>query len=141
MTTDASSRSNTLGLKQRTRWATGFAMFAGILMIVGGIWGVFAGLSAIFRDNVYISTPEYTYAFDLTGWGWIHLILGVLVAIAGVGVVQGATWARVVGIVLASLSLLANFVFIPHYPVWSILIIALDVIIIWGLATYPREAV
>jgi hypothetical protein len=141
MTTDASSRSNTLGMRDRTRWATGFAMFAGVLMIVAGIWGVFAGISAILRDNVYVATPEYTYSFDLTGWGWIHLILGVLVAVAGVGVVQGAIWGRVVGIVLASLSLVANFVFLPHYPLWSILIIALDVIIIWALATYRREAV
>jgi hypothetical protein len=80
------------------------------------------------------------YSFDITGWGWIHLILGVLVALAGIGIVQGQTWAAVVGITLASLSLLVNFAFIPYYPVWSILIIALDVIVIWALVTYRRAA-
>lgn len=103
--------------------------------------GALAGLAAILNDKVYVTTPEYVYSFDLTSWGWVHLILGALVAVAGVGVVQGATWARVVGITLASLSLLINFVFIPYYPIWSILIIALDVIVIWALATYTREVV
>ena len=89
---------------------------------------------------MYVTTPQYVYSFDITGWGWIHLILGAVVAAAGVGVVRGATWAVVVGITLASLSALVNFAFIPYYPVWSILIIALDVAIIWALATYRREA-
>jgi hypothetical protein len=121
-------------------WATGFAMFAGVLMIVVGVWGVLAGIAAILNDEVYVTTPDYVYSFDLTSWGWIHLILGALLAVAGVGVVQGATWARVVGIALAALSLLANFAFIPYYPIWSILIIALDVVVIWALATTGRTA-
>ena len=114
-------------------------MFAGVLMILSGLWGVLAGISAIFNDQVYLTTPAYVYSFDLTGWGWIHLILGAVVAAAGVGVVRAATWAVVVGITLASLSALVNFAFIPYYPVWSILIIAVDVAIIWALATYRRE--
>jgi hypothetical protein len=122
-------------------FATGFAMFAGVLMIVAGVWGVLAGFAAILGDDVYVATPDYVYSFDITGWGWIHLILGALVAVAGVGVVQGATWGVVAGIVLASLSALVNFAFIPYYPIWSILIIALDVVIIWALATYRREVV
>ena len=138
MSTSA-SRPTTTGQHQ-TVWATGFAMFAGVLMIVAGLWGVLAGFAAILNDQVYVTTAEYVYAFDITGWGWIHLILGVLVALAGIGVVQGQTWAAVVGITLASLSLLVNFAFIPYYPVWSILIIALDVLVIWALATYRREA-
>jgi hypothetical protein len=121
------------------QFATGFAMFAGVLMILSGLWGVLAGISAIFNDQVYLTTPAYVYSFDLTGWGWIHLILGAVVAAAGVGVVRAATWAVVVGITLASLSALVNFAFIPYYPVWSILIIAVDVAIIWALATYRRE--
>lgn len=137
MSTPAASRPTVPG---RQQWATGFAMFAGVLMIVGGVWGVLAGLAAILNDEVYVTTPQYVYSFDLTSWGWIHLILGALVAVAGVSVLQGTTWARAVGIGLASLSLLANFAFIPYYPVWSILIIALDTVVIWALATYRREA-
>ncbi|TQM44865.1 hypothetical protein FB388_2251 [Pseudonocardia cypriaca] len=139
MSTPAASRPAVPG-GSPTTFATGFAMFAGVLMIIAGIWSVLAGFAAILNDEVYVTTPQYVYSFDITGWGWIHLILGVLVAVAGVGVIQGATWGVVFGIALASLSALVNFAFIPHYPVWSILIIALDVAIIWGLATYRREA-
>jgi hypothetical protein len=121
-------------------WLTGFAMFAGVIMIVGGIWGVLAGISAILHDQVYVTTPQYLYTFDLTSWGWIHLIVGAILAASGVGVLQGATWARVIGIAAAVLSLIANFAFIPYYPIWSILIIAVDVIVIWALATYRPAA-
>jgi hypothetical protein len=140
MSTPAESRPTSTPGQTTTPWASGFAMFAGVIMIVLGLWGVLAGFAAILNDEVYVTTPEYVYSFDITSWGWIHLILGVLVAVAGVGVLQGATWAVVVGIAVASLSLLANFAFIPYYPIWSILIIALDVVVIWALATYRREA-
>ena len=122
-------------------WAGGFAMFAGVLMIVAGIWSVIAGIAAILHDNLHVNTPQYRYTFDLTGWGWAHLILGALLAVAGAGVLQGATWARVVGVTVAVLSLFANFAFIPYYPLWSILIIALDVVVIWALIAYQREPV
>ena len=68
------------------------------------------------RDNVYVATPQYIYSFDLTAWGWVHLLLGVLAIVAGFAVLKGQTWARVVGIVMACLSMTANFLFIPHYP-------------------------
>src|SRR5688572_19390329 len=139
MSTPAASRPTVPGGPSAT-FATGFAMFAGVLMIIAGLWGVLAGIAAILNDDVFVTTPQYVYSFDITGWGWIHLILGVLVAVAGVGVVQGATWGVVFGIALASLSALANFAFIPYYPIWSIMIIALDVVIIWALVTYRREA-
>ncbi|HEY0815217.1 MAG TPA: hypothetical protein VGE11_18255 [Pseudonocardia sp.] len=116
-------------------------MFAGVLMVISGLWAVLVGISALFNDKVYVNTPGYLYEFDITGWGWVHLILGVLVAAVGVGVVQGATWGRMAGVVVAGISLLVNFTFIPHYPVWSILIITVDVIIIWALVAYQgRDA-
>jgi hypothetical protein len=121
-------------------WATGFAMFAAILMIIAGLWGIIVGISAILNDKVFVTTQGYLYEFDITVWGWLHLIIGILVGGAGIGIIQGATWGRAVGIAVASLSLLANFLFIPHYPVWSIAIIALDVLIIWALITYPSRA-
>jgi len=121
-------------------WASGLSLFAAALMMVAGVWHALAGIAALFRDTVYVSTPEYVYAFDITAWGWIHLLMGILVLLAGVGVVSGQTWARAVGIVLACLSLIANFLFIPHYPIWSLAIIALDVAVIWALASYRRDA-
>lgn len=122
-------------------WATGLAVFAGVLMIVDGVFGVLTGIAALLNDKIYVSTPEYLYAYDLTTWGWIHLLLGVLIGLAGLAVLRGQTWGRFTGMVMAGLSLVANFLFIPHYPFWSILIIALDVAIIWALAVYRRDPV
>ena len=85
------------------------------------------------------ATPNYAYEIDVTAWGWIHLIIGVVVAFAGIAVYSGATWARSVGIVLAILSAIANFLYIPYYPVWAVLIIALNVAVIWALAVYGTE--
>ncbi|HXV93723.1 MAG TPA: hypothetical protein VD813_10525 [Pseudonocardia sp.] len=123
----------------RTRWASGLTTFAGVMMVVAGVFHVLAGIAGLVRDEVYVATPEYVYAFNLTGWGWTHLIVGALVAITGVALLQGQAWARVVGIGIASISLVANFLFIPYYPIWALLIIALDIAIIWALAVYQRE--
>jgi hypothetical protein len=126
--------------QRESRWASGMTVFAALLMVVSGVWHALAGLAAVVHDEVYASTPAYTYSFDLTGWGWIHLLLGILVVVAGFAVLRGQSWARLVGIFLACLGLIVNFLFIPHYPIWSLLIIALDVGIIWALSTYRRDA-
>ena len=124
---------------QDSPWANGLTIFAAAMMMIIGFWQALAGIAAVAQDKVYAATPEYIYAFDVTGWGWIHLLLGILIVCAGVAVFMGSTWARMVAIVLASLSMIANFAFIPHYPVWSLTIIALDAAVIWALATYHRE--
>jgi hypothetical protein len=116
-------------------WGSGLTLFAAAMMMVAGVWQALAGIAAIVNDQVYVATPQYIYTFDLTGWGWIHLLLGIVIAGAGFAVLKAMAWARVVGIALASLSLIANFLFLPHYPLWSLLIIALDVAVIWALAT------
>lgn len=121
-------------------WAGGLVMFAGILMVVAGIWHALAGIAALVNDKLYISTPDYVYSLDLTGWGWAHLALGALVALTGVAVLRGLMWGRIIGIALVVLSLIANFLFIPWYPIWSLVIIALDVAVIWALAAWPRQA-
>ena len=120
-------------------WALGGAILAAWLMILLGIWSVLVGIAAIARDEVFITTPGYTYAVNLTGWGWIHLVLGVLVLVAGFSLFSGATWARVVGIILAVLVALDYFLFLPLHPLWSIVVIALSVFIIWSLATVSRD--
>lgn len=121
-------------------WAVGLAYFAGAVMILVGIFGVFEGIAAIFKNDVYLVRGDYVFTWDLTTWGWLHLALGIVVALAGFAVFSGQPWARAVGIVLAGVSALANFVFLPYYPVWSLLIIALDVLVIWALAVYSRQA-
>jgi hypothetical protein len=128
------------GVSHTSGWVTGLAVFAGAMMILGGIFEMVAGLVALFENKVYVAGARYLFAFDLTTWGWIHLLLGALVAAAGFGVITGQLWSRVVGITLAALSALANFLFLPYYPIWSLLVIALDVFIIWALCLYSRDA-
>jgi hypothetical protein len=119
-------------------WAIGGLFFAGILMIVIGIFEAISGLAAIIEDDFFVVSQNYTFEVDVTAWGWIHLILGIVVALAGFYVFTGRTWARIVGITLAILAAVANFFFIPYYPFWSLLIIALAVWVIWSL-TRPLE--
>jgi hypothetical protein len=116
----------------------GFTTLAGILLLLSGLWSFFAGLAGIINNKFYVVTPNYAFKIDVTAWGWIHLILGIIVVAAGIGLLAGQTWARVFGVAVAVLSALANFLFLPHYPLWSILVIALDVMIIWALLLYGR---
>jgi hypothetical protein len=119
-------------------WAVGFILFAAIMMIMIGVFQAIAGLVAIFENEFYVATRSYLFQFDATTWGWIHLIAGVIIAFAGWGLLSGRTWARVVGIILAVLSAIANFAFLPYYPFWALTIIALDVLVIWALAAHGR---
>ena len=121
-------------------WVVGLSLFAGVLMIVAGVFNAIEGLVALFRNEVYIAGPRYVFAFDLTTWGWIHLLIGIGVAAAGFALMSGRLWGRLVGIAIAVLSMLTNFLFIPYYPVWSLLIIALNVFVIWALCAYNRRA-
>ena len=136
MSTHATSEPVAAG-REPTTGMTGLAKFAGVLLIISGLWDVIIGISGILADKIFVSTPEYLYAFDITAWGWVHLILGLIVAGTGVGILKGTAWGRIVGVALASVSLLLNFAFLPHYPFWSILVIVLDVLIIWALASLP----
>ena len=109
-------------------------------MIITGVFNAMEGVVALARNEVYVATPRYLFAFDLTTWGWIQVILGIVVVVAGVGVITGQLWGRVVGITIAALTMLANFAFIPYYPIWSLLIIALNVFVIWALCVYNRDS-
>jgi hypothetical protein len=125
--------------RETSSWAAGGILFAGLMMIMVGIWQALEGLVAIFENEFYVATRNYLFQFDATTWGWIHLILGLLVAFAGWGLLSGRTWARVVAITLAVLSAIANFLWLPYYPFWSLLIIAVDVFVIWAIAAHGRE--
>jgi hypothetical protein len=119
--------------------AMGVVVFAGVLLLTLASFGILQGIAAIAEDDVYLSGVNYTYEIDLTTWGWVHLALGVIAAATGLGMLYGQTWARIAGIAIASLSALANFAFLPYYPLWSLVIITFCVMVVWALTTQLRE--
>jgi hypothetical protein len=118
----------------------GLTIMAAVLMMLSGIWGFLEGLAAIIRGSFFVVLPHYAYSVSITGWGWIHLIIGVVVFITGLALfLRDALWARITGVVLVSFSAIANFMFIPYQPVWSIVLIAIDLVVIWALLSPRRE--
>ncbi|MFF8971183.1 hypothetical protein [Streptomyces sp. NPDC014995] len=114
---------------------TGGVAFAGVLMLCGGVLAVLQGIAALAGDDVYARVGSYVYELSLTGWGCVHLVLGLLAAVTGAGLLKDAAWARLTGILLASLSLVAQFLFLPYQPLWSVVVMAIDVFVIWALAS------
>ncbi|MBC2644339.1 hypothetical protein H5400_36815 [Rhodococcus wratislaviensis] len=121
--------------------AAGTSMAAAVILVTIGIIEFFQGLSAVAKDKVFVAGTNYLYKFDITVWGWIHLVLGVLLILVGIALFTGAGWARVSAIVIAAISILANFLWLPYYPWWSIVIIALDVVVIWAVSTWAPGTV
>lgn len=123
--------------ENRNSWAAGGTVFAGVLLLVGGVLAILEGIVGIARDSVYVvARGGYVYDFNVRAWGWIHLALGVIAVLVGLGLLQGAAWAKYLGIGIASLSMVANFMFLPYQPAWSLIMIAIDIFVIWSLATY-----
>ncbi|WP_124268049.1 hypothetical protein [Streptomyces sp. ADI96-02] len=116
-------------------WAAGGTMFAGVLLFVDGVLGVLKGIAGIATNDVYARINDYVFKFSVSSWGWIHLVLGVILIIVGWGILSGRTWARVLGVVIASLTLIANFMWLPYQPVWAVVTIAIDIFVIWALCT------
>jgi hypothetical protein len=114
-------------------WAVGGITFAGTMLILIGMFQVIDGIAAIANDEFFLVGQNYTFNLDTSAWGWIHLLLGIGLMIAGWSIFAGRTWAAVVALTLAMLSAVANFFFIPYYPFWAILIIALNCWVIWSL--------
>jgi hypothetical protein len=123
---------------ERTGW-TGWIAFAGVMMVLGGALAIFQGIVAIANDTWVVWTNTANVVVDLTQWGWIHLAIGVVAVLAGVGVFTGNVAARMVGVLVAGISLLANFLFLPAYPIWALSIMAVDVLVIWALVVHGGE--
>ncbi|MFC9331152.1 hypothetical protein [Kitasatospora sp. NPDC057015] len=138
-TTPRASYRTTAGPPANSGWVTGLALFAGVMMLVNGILDFCQGIVAVLTNDLIVTTPRYAFRFDATSWGWIHIVLGALVALAGLGVLRGALWGRVAGIALASLSAISAFLWLPYYPVWNLVVIALDVFVIWALCVYRKD--
>ena len=135
----ADTQTPTAGTQSVSPWAHGIAVFAGVIMIVGGAFQAVEGLAGIVNDEWLVVLPNYIYAFDLTLWGWLHLLVGLALLVIGIFLLRGATWARVAGMIIAGISALLNFIWLPHSPWWSLMVIAIDILVIWALANYRRE--
>ena len=120
-------------------WADGGTIFAAVLLTTVGVFQALEGISAIAKDDVFVTTPNYIFDIDLTAWGWVHLLLGVVAVVVGLSILYGQGWAMIAGIVIAMLSALANFIFMPYYPLWALVLIAFDVFVIWSLSTVWAE--
>jgi hypothetical protein len=117
-------------------WASGPITFAAAMLVITGVLQIFIAIPALLYDKIYDGTAQYSFAFNLAAWGWIQLITAIAAVGAGYGALRGLAWARIVGIAVAGISMVAEFAYIPHFPLWSVLVIAIDAMIIWALATY-----
>lgn len=122
-----------------TGWL-GWIWFAGIMMIVMGSFNAIEGLVALFRGEYYVVTEQQVLVFDITAWGWITLLIGVLVALAGAALLAGAAWARVIAVVLAVVNAVAQLAFVSVHPLWSTIVIALCVTVIWAVVVHGSDA-
>ncbi|GGV82610.1 DUF7144 family membrane protein [Streptomyces massasporeus] len=123
----------------RQQWATGLAAFAAVMLFLVGLLAVFRGVMAIAEDDIFVTSRDYVFAYDLTGWGWIHLALGVVALIVTVGLFRMSMWGRVAGVAIAGLVIIANFLSLPQYPVWSVVMITLSGFIVWALCVVRAD--
>lgn len=119
--------------------AGGLTIFAAVMLFITGSLAFCRGLMALLHDNVFINTPHYVFEFNLSGWGWIHLILGAIAVVVSLGLFVAMKWARILGVAIAGLLIIANFLTIPYYPFWSLTVIALCAFVIWGLCVVQRD--
>lgn len=118
---------------------TGWVFFAGFMMIILGIFQAIAGLTALINNKWLVVTEHNLLMFNFTTWGWIHLLIGIVVLVAGFSVMHGSLWARIVGILIATISAIANLAYMNTYPVWSIIIIVIDILVIYALTVHGGE--
>ena len=125
--------------REPSGWAIGWTAFAGIMMVLMGGWWIITGLVAIVNDEFYVVGEEWIFQFDVTTWGWIHLLLGIVILISGFGLFTANVWARTVGVIIAVIAALVGFAWLPWYPIWAIIFIAVSVAIIWALTAHGHD--
>jgi len=119
--------------------AAGATIGAAALLGIVGVLGVFQGLAAILSGPSFVIGFDYVFKIDPSGWGWIHLIVGAAAIAVAIGLFLNKTWAAVAAIVVAGLSIVINFLWMPYYPWWSIIVIAIDVFIIWSVSVHRQS--
>ncbi|SNS04923.1 DUF7144 family membrane protein [Actinacidiphila glaucinigra] len=111
-------------------------LFAGAALMLSGPLSILMGASGIAEDTPFASSSQYAYRFDLTTWGVIHLVVGVALVVAGLGVLSNKSWGRGAGAALAGISLITQFMFVPYYPAWAIPVMVLDLVIVFALTRF-----
>lgn len=124
---------------QKQGIAMGIALVAAVMLMALSALSILEGTVAVSGDEIYVAGVDYVYAFDTTVWGWIHVVLGVIGLICGIGLLFGAAWGRYAAIGIAALVMIANFLSLPYYPYWALLIIALDIVVIWAISTWRPD--
>ncbi|MFJ3513247.1 MULTISPECIES: hypothetical protein [unclassified Streptomyces] len=120
---------------------SGRTLSAGALMVFGGAMAILEGIAALARDDLFVVTRHYVFEFSLTGWGWVHLLVGIGLVLAGCAVFTGALWARFFGVFVAGLAAIANFLWVPYYPWWALTLVAVNLFVVWALCSgMHREA-
>lgn len=125
--------------QQRSGWAAGWATFAAAMLGLIGMFQILTGIAGLANDEFYLESPNFVFDFDATAWGWIHLLLGIILMASAVGIMVGNVAARTVGVIVALISAITNFGFIPMYPVYAIVMIAVNITVIWSLTAHGRD--
>lgn len=131
----------TVESKRPSTWAVGYTAFAGVMLVITGFLQAVAGIVAVVDDEFYVVGQEWAFKLDVSTWGWVHLAIAAVLIVSGFGVFAGNVLARVVGVLVASVSAVVAFAWLPWYPVWAIIIIAVDVSVIWALTAHGRDVV
>ncbi|MFI5793935.1 hypothetical protein [Streptomyces sp. NPDC051677] len=139
MTTHSSHAPSVERHTAKQHWAEGLTIFAAVTLMLSGVLDVFRGIMGIAEDDILITTRNYVFQYDVTGWGWVHLALGAVAVIVSLGLFQASMWARVAGVAIAGLIVIANFLSLPQYPVWSVVMIAFSVFVIWALCVVKPD--
>lgn len=121
-----------------TNWV-GWVFFAGFMMIMQGFFNIIIGFTALFNSEWLVITSERVLVYDITTWGWFHLLLGIVVSAAGAAIMRGAMWARMVGVIAAVVSALGALTMVDVYPWWALILIAVDILIIYAITVHGNE--
>jgi hypothetical protein len=123
----------------KTGW-TGWVIFAGVILLISGIFSIVQGIVAVVGPNsYYVITEGSLFLFDVAGWGWWNIIIGVLLSLTAVALMAGQTWARIVAVILVIISAIGQLLLIPAQPWWSIIVIAIEILVIYALIVHGRE--
>jgi len=119
--------------------ALGITAAAGLILMLVGVFGMIQGIVGLLDNDLYVVTNKWLFELDATAWGWGHILIGLVALCAGLGLFFGRVWAQVTAIIVAAFSILANFAWLPYYPIWALLVIGFDLFVIWAVTVHGSD--